>query len=318
MRCDPEAILLAPSHSHHNVSPRWLLGEGVQKRLGASTSLGETRIMARQGRDQEVRTLQRSIWMAHREISHGFMAMVMTSLELTNETKTASLKPLPIIWPGMEAAMVSFDADVNMTLEDGGAEVFSPIISGALPDPSQNDLRVRSLPFCAQKTMGDVDMVRIDMLAFYKELRKAAAFGGNFAKAWWGSTWDAWGTHAQAKCEQIAAGSKGSIEEDALGLRAWTRLRRPLTVDRWDWFEATETTAFDASYMRIQFLDAPTIRDCLRKGFETCFVPLALHVLPAIATSGRLCDSCDNWVDSRLGGEGDSPCPTRGCARSWT
>jgi hypothetical protein len=144
MRCDPGALLIVPSHSHHDVSPQWLLNDGVQKRLGTSITIGEAAIVAGQDRNQEARRAQQSIWVADQETSHGFMAMAMVAFKITNETRTAAMKPLPIIWPGMEAAAIGFDADTSMAFEEGTAAGLSPVISSDLPDPAENARRINA------------------------------------------------------------------------------------------------------------------------------------------------------------------------------
>jgi hypothetical protein len=93
MRCDPGALLIVPSHSHHDVSRQWLLMAGVQKRLGTSITTGEAVIMAGQDRNQEARGAQQSIWVADQEISYRFMAMAMVALKITNDARTVAWRP---------------------------------------------------------------------------------------------------------------------------------------------------------------------------------------------------------------------------------
>jgi hypothetical protein len=95
MRCDPGSLLAKPSPSHHDVSTHWLMMAGLQKRLGASIVIGEAATMAGEGRNQEVRVAQQSLWAANQEISHGFLAMVMRAFRIANETRTGTMRALP-------------------------------------------------------------------------------------------------------------------------------------------------------------------------------------------------------------------------------
>jgi hypothetical protein len=97
VRCDPESFLVKPLPSHRDVSPRWLLMAGLQKRLGTSIVIGEAAIMAGEGRNQEVRAAQQALWAADQEIPHGFKAIGMRTFRIANETRTGTMRALPVM-----------------------------------------------------------------------------------------------------------------------------------------------------------------------------------------------------------------------------
>jgi hypothetical protein len=60
--------------------------------------------------------------------------------------------------------------------------------------------------------------------------------------------------------------------------------------------------------MRMPRKEAPTFRE-LRKGvYENRCVPITHQMLPAITVAGRVHDSRDGWIDSRLVGDGERQC----------
>jgi hypothetical protein len=222
------------------------------------------------------------------------------------------MKPVSIIWPGVEAAVLEFANGVNATLGDGGDEVYLPITTNTLPTKAQNEERIRALPFCAKTTAGDDDADRFTSSGLFINLRKSTCFGVNLKKAWWGQDDNAWWHYAKAKYDQVLAWTTGSLEEVLFNLRARLWHHQPNVTDRWIWSKAAESMAFGASYMRILFQDASTIREFRKGGFENRYVPIAHHMLPAITMAGRVYDSRDNWIDSRLVGEGERQCQCPG------
>jgi hypothetical protein len=64
----------------------------------------------------------------------------------------------------------------------------------------------------------------------------------------------------------------------------------------------------------IPHFKAPPTRDCLQDGYVTRYVPIAHHTLPAIAPTGRIFESCDIWVDSRMANDDphEGPCDNPG------
>jgi hypothetical protein len=299
-RCNPACVVIAPSPTCRNISPQWIIAAGVESRLGAAVNLGETSIMPGQLRNQLVRTPQQAIRLADQELNYGLVARHVTAFRLVRE-----LRPLSIIWPGMETAAMVFSIGVDAALEEGGDEVYSPITTKVLPLKVESAVRIANLPYCAKRTLDAGNVGQFLSSGFYINLRKSTSFGEKLWTAWTGGVENEWERYASAKYDQVKAGAKGTLEEAMFNMRGWLMRHRTAMADKWDWSRAADLMAHEAGWIRVPHKDAPCFRELRKGGYEKRYLPITRQMLPAITAAGRVHDSRDGWIDSRLGGDGE-------------
>jgi hypothetical protein len=90
------------------------------------------------GSNQEVRVAQQSLWLCNQEISYGFMAIVIQAFGMTNESLVGTTTASPVMWPGLEASTVQFEANVSAALGEGSNVGLLPFIKGPLPHKEWN------------------------------------------------------------------------------------------------------------------------------------------------------------------------------------
>jgi hypothetical protein len=221
--------------------------------------------------------------------------MVMRECKFAMDARSNTETSSPIKWPGMETMTRQFDTSVNAVLNEEQDAGSTLVINGRLPNDSENAERMLKWRFCAkEQTENRRDF---SVTTFFRELRKVISTGKNALNAWWepknsdGERF-AWAVENRKSSRRIF-----TTEERIKNLRAWLHLHRGRKADEWNWAKAVEMQAHQDKQVKIPHSKAIPIHEGMRKGYVTRYVPITHHLLPAIASTGRIYESEDAWTD---------------------
>jgi hypothetical protein len=91
-----------------------------------------------------------------------------------------------------------------------------------------------------------------------------------------------------------------TTEECIKNIRAWLWLRRGQKPDDWLWSKAVEMQMYQDKHVGIPHSKAIPKHEGMQKGYVTRYVPIAHPLLPAITSTGRICESKDAWMDNTM------------------
>jgi hypothetical protein len=69
-------------------------------------------------------------------------------------------------------------------------------------------------------------------------------------------------------------------------------------ADEWNWPNAMETQVYQDKQVRIPHSKAVPVRECLRKGYVTRYLPITHHMLPATTTTSHVIKSAQQTTDT--------------------
>jgi hypothetical protein len=94
--------------------------------------------------------------------------------------------------------------------------------------------------------------------------------------------------------------SQNTTEECIERIHAWLWGHRGQKADDWLWKKAVEMRTYQDKRVRIPHTKAIPKHEGMRQGYVTRCVPIARHLLPAITSTGRICESKDAWADNPM------------------
>jgi hypothetical protein len=298
MKYEPGSLTVRMTPTRPDITPRWPLTMGLITRLDSSIVVGESVIMAGEGQNREISSALLYLWMTQQEIDYGFPGVVMQACKLAMDVRFNTETSSPIKWPGMETMTKQFDTSVSAVLDEEQDAGSTLVINGNLPDHSENAERMLRWRFCAkEKTENHHDF---RATTFFRELRKVISTGKNASSAWWGPKNSEWEIFARTVMNGKFPGQIHTTEEHIKNIRAWLHLQRGQKADGWNWAKAVEMQARQDEQVRIPHSQAVPIRECVRKGCVTRCVPITHHMLPAITSTGCVCESAGDWTDNAM------------------